>query len=101
MGNGAGGNGRLFEGASVLTKIVVGVMIAMIVSGLAFGVRVYAFMNAGDRFTSSDGRDLEARMFLYVEEHYVREETLDARFLAIQRQLDRIEKKMDEALARP
>ena len=95
-GMGVNGNGKGWGAASFVTKVIAGVVTAAIIAGIAFGAQVYAFMNAGERFTPKDGRVLYNDVLTYTEEHYVREETLDARFNAIQRQLDRIEDKIDE-----
>lgn len=98
MGNGASGNGRLFGEASLLTKIIVGVMTAVIVSGLVFGVRVYAFMNAGARFTPTNYLENERAQDTEIHLLYVPRDVYRADMRRIEEHLVRIEKKLDEVL---
>ena len=78
----------------VMLKIMAGVGTAVLVAILFFGMKVYAFMETGDRFTSEDG----AAQLEYVEERYVQKDVYKSEQEHIKEQLDRIEAKLNTLL---
>lgn len=75
----------------VMLKIGVGVITAVLIAVIFFGVRVYAFMEAGDRFTPADG----TAMYEKVEDHFVDAEVYERDLKYTREQLKRIEQKLD------
>ena len=75
----------------VMLKIITGVGTAVLIAVLFFGMRVYAFMETGDRFTPEDGEAIEQT----VKEDYVQKDVYEADQRNLREQLTRMEKKLD------
>ena len=104
MGNGDGGN-KLFNGSSLLAKVMAGVVTILIISGLAFGARVYAFMEAGPRFSSEDYLRAETKQSLYIHSEFMPRDVYEVNQLRaeehrvrIQEQLNEMDEKLDALL---
>lgn len=79
-------------------RVFVGVVTAFLITGIAFGVRVYAFMSAGDRFTPEMHQESVEKAWELAREEFMQKDVyaLDRRYL--DKRLDRIEAKLDEVL---
>ena len=75
----------------IMLKIISGVMIVSLIAVLSFGMKVYAFMESGDRFTAQDGKKLEKVLREELVDTHVYER--DREYLS--ERLDKIEKKLD------
>ena len=96
MANG-NGSGRWISETTM--KILVAVITAAIISGLGFGMRVYAFMAAGDRFTPEMHQDSVDRAWTMAREEFMQKDVYATDRQHLDRRLDRIERKLDEVLA--
>ena len=74
-----------------MLKFITGVGVVFIIAALSFGLKVYAFMESGDRFTAQDGVSLEHM----VEDNFTTLELHDRDMRYITERLDRIEMKLD------
>jgi hypothetical protein len=97
-GNGKLFNGRFSKADDMILKVGAGVATALIVAVAFFGMRVYAFMQEGERFTPEMHRSEEAEQMQYIEKHYVRSDVYDSDMKHLEEQLDRIERKLDKVL---
>jgi hypothetical protein len=79
----------------MLKKIGVGVSITVLSAFLLYGA---AFMAQGDRFTELLYTEAEASQMEMIDTTYVRQDVYRIHSAATQRQLDRIEKKLDRLL---
>ena len=80
------------------TRVFAGVVTVVIVSLLIFGVRVYAFMSAGDRFTPEMHNESVDKAWVLAREEFVQSDVYerDREYLKIR--LDRIEGKLDKII---
>jgi hypothetical protein len=79
-------------------KIVVGVVTATIITALVFGVRVYAFMSAGERFTPSMHEESVQEAWREAREVFVESDVYERDREYLDRRLNRIEDKLDEII---
>lgn len=103
-GNGKTNNGRLFHGRfskvdDVILKIGAGVATIFLIAIVSFGMKVYAFMEAGDRFTPEMHSEWEEMQRQNIEEHYVQKDVYSTDLNNLKDRLDRIEDKQDKILA--
>jgi len=97
--------GKVFVEASLLSKVVAGVvtgiLIAMIVSGATLGGKLYTFVNSGPRFTPNDYLRSEIEQEKSLHDLYVGRDVYAGHVLRIKRieasQL-RMEQKIDRIL---
>ena len=80
---------------SMLSRVTAGVTIVVVIATLSFGMKLYA--GQGDRYTATDARADQAKVFLYNESVYVHKDLSEQRYDVIIARLDRIERKIDAA----
>ena len=101
MGNGNGSK-RMFSEASFLSKIVagvlVGVLVFLVIGAVGFGGKVYAFMEAGPRFSSEDYLREENKQDMIIHAEYMPRDVYKSDMRRIEEHLERIEEKLDDAL---
>ena len=98
-----GNGGRLFNGRfdkvdDMVLKIGTGVITALLIAGLVFGMRVYAFMSTGARHTPEMDAAVETSQYEYIEEHYVQSDVYERDREHLDERLERMEKKLDQLL---
>lgn len=80
-------------------KILTGVTVIAIIAVLSFGVRVYAFMSAGDRFTPEMHQESVDRAWDLARDEFMQKDVHEMQMIFLERRLDRIESKLDEIIA--
>jgi len=80
-------------------KILVGVVTAGLVASLIFGIRVYAFMSAGDRYTPEMHQESLDSAWDQARDEFMQMDVYERDRFYLDRRLDRIERKLDEIIA--
>ena len=80
-------------------KVLTGVTVIAIAGVLVFGVRVYAFMSAGERFTPSMHQESVDKAWDLARDEFMQMDVYERDRVHLDRRLNRIEAKLDEIIA--
>ena len=82
----------------LILKIGAGVVTAVIVAMLLFGMKVYGFMAQGDRFTAEMHTQSVDEAWVAAREEFTHSDVYERDREYLDRRLDRIEEKLDQLL---